>query len=283
MAYEAATADIRDFNLIDPFHLEAYGKTAVNYNRDVEVFPVLKRILEKITGMKSPYLSPTDMGVNRVGYAIIDDDQVKKAAMEEMIRRYFRYRCEYVMGFADAETVQRVELFLRDFNLKPEYRKVVEPARQAAREAQEREKGNEGIFCGAAIEFQDGRIITGNNSPLLHAASSLVLHAVKELAEIPEKIKLLPPSITDSISALKTEILNEKTLSLDVEETLIALSISAATNPAAQLAMEKLKELRGCEVHMTHIPTPGDEAGLRRLGVNVTSDPNFSTKSLFVI
>jgi uncharacterized protein (UPF0371 family) len=233
--------------------------------------------------MKSPYLSPTDMGVNRVGYAIVDDDQVKRAAKEEMIRRYFRYRCEYVMGFADAETVQRVELFLRDFNLKPEDRKVVAPARQAAREAQEREKGNEGIFCGAAIEFPDGRIITGNNSPLLHAASSLVLHAVKELAEIPEKIKLLPPSITNSISALKTEILNEKTISLDVEEALIALSISAATNPAAQLAMEKLKDLRGCEVHMTHIPTPGDEAGLRRLGVNVTSDPNFSTKSLFVI
>ncbi len=283
VAYEAATADIRDFNLIDPFHLEAYGKTAVNYNRDVEVFPVLKRILEKITGMKSPYLSPTDMGVNRVGYAIVDDDRVKRAAEEEMIRRYFRYRCEYVMGFADAETVQRVELFLRDFNLQPEDRSVVGPARQAAREAQAREKGNEGIFCGAAIEFPDGRIITGNNSPLLHAASSLVLHAVKALAEIPEKIKLLPPSITNSISTLKTEILNEKTISLDVEEALIALSISAATNPAAQLAMEKLKELRGCEVHMTHIPTPGDEAGLRRLGVNVTSDPNFSTKSLFVI
>jgi uncharacterized protein (UPF0371 family) len=179
VAYEAATADIRDFNLIDRFHVEAYGKTAVNYNRDVEVFPVLKRILEKITGMKSPYLSPTDMGVSRVGYAIVDDDRVKRAAAEEMIRRYFRYRCEYVMGFSDPETVQRVELFLRDFNLKPEDRKVVEPARRAAREAQEREKGNEKIFCGAAIELPDGRIITGNNSPLLHAASSLVLHAVK--------------------------------------------------------------------------------------------------------
>ena len=125
VAYEAATADIRDFNLIDPFHLETYGKTAVNYNRDVEIFPVLKRILEKITGMRSPYLSPTDMGVNRVGYAIIDDEQVKRAACEEMIRRYFRYRCEYAMGFADAETVQRVELFLRDFNIRPEDRKVV--------------------------------------------------------------------------------------------------------------------------------------------------------------
>ena len=200
-----------------------------------------------------------------------------------MIRRYFRYRCEYAMGFADSDTVQRVELFLKDFNLKPEDRRTVDPARQAAMDAQAREKGNEGIFCGAAIEMPDGTIITGNNSPLLHAASSLVLHAVKYLAEIPEKIKLLPRNITDSISSLKTEILNEKSISLDVEEALIALSISATTNPAAQLATEKLTELRGCEVHMTHIPTPGDEAGLRRLGVNLTSEPNFSTKSLFVI
>ncbi len=283
VAYEAATADIRDFNLIDPFHLEAYGKTAVNYNRDVEVFPVLRRILEKITGRESPYRSPTDMGVNRVGYAIVDDELARKAACEEIIRRYYRYRCEYAMGFADVETVRRVELFLRDFGLKPETRRVVGPAHQAARDAQTLDKGNEGIFCGAAIELVDGTIITGSNSPLLHAASSLILHAVKHMAEIPEKIKLLPPNITDSISSLKTEVLNEKSVSLDVEETLIALSISAATNPAAQLAMEKLKDLRGCEVHMTHIPTPGDEAGLRRLGVNVTSDPNFSTKSLFVI
>ncbi|MHB8908256.1 MAG: DUF1846 domain-containing protein [Syntrophales bacterium] len=283
VAYEAATADIRDFNLIDPFHLEAYGKTAVNYNRDVEVFPVLRRILEKITGREAPYKSPTDMGVNRVGYAISDDETVRQAACAEIIRRYFRYRCEYAMGFADSETVQRVELFLRDFKLKPEARRVVEPAHQAAREARVREKGNEGIFCGAAIELADGAIISGSNSPLLHAASSLVLHAVKHLAEIPEKIKLLPPSITGSIACLKTEILNEKSVSLDVEEALIALSISAATNPAAQLAMERLTELRGCEIHMTHIPTPGDEAGLRRLGVNVTSEPNFSTKNLFII
>jgi uncharacterized protein (UPF0371 family) len=283
VAYEAATADIRDFNLIDPFHLEAYGKTAVNYNRDVEVFPVLRRILEKITGRESPYRSPTDMGVNRAGYAISDDAQARGAACEEMIRRYFRYRCEYAMGFADGETVQRMELFLKDFGLKPEARRVVGPARLAARGACEREKGNAGIYCGAAIELAGGRIVTGGNSPLLHAASSLVLHAVKELAGIPEKIKLLPPSITGSISSLKTEILNERSVSLDVEEALIALSISAATNPAAQLAMEKLKDLRGCEVHMTHIPTPGDEAGLRRLGVNLTSEPNFSTKSLFVV
>jgi uncharacterized protein (UPF0371 family) len=282
IAYEAATADIGDFNLIDPFHLEAYDEKAVNYNRDVEVFPVLKRILEKITGDEPFYKSPTDMGVNRAGFAITDDDAAREAAKQEVIRRYFRYRCEYVMGFTDKETVQRVELFIKDFGLEPEYRSVVEPARKAAIEARERDKGNEGIFCGAAVELKDGTIVTGNNSPLFHAASSLVLHAIKYLAEIPAKIKLLPPNITGSVRNLKTEILKEKTLSLDLVEALIALSISATTNPAAQLAIEKLGELDGCEVHMTHIPTPGDEAGLRRLGVNLTSDPNFSTNNLFI-
>ena len=282
IAYEAATADIRDFNLIDPFHLEAYDKKAVNYNRDVEIFPVLKRILEKITGGESFYKSPTDMGVNRCGFAITDDEVVREAAKQEVIRRYFRYRCEYAMGFTDKETVQRVELFVKDFNLEPEYRSVVEPARQVAVEAEQMDEGNEGIYCGAAMALKDGTIVTGSNSPLMHAASSLVLHAIKHLAGIPDKIKLLPPYITDSVRNLKTEMLNEKTLSLDLVETLISLSISATTNPAAQLAMEKLRELRGCEVHITHIPTPGDEAGLRRLGVNLTSDPNFSTNNLFV-
>jgi uncharacterized protein (UPF0371 family) len=282
IAYEAATADIRDFNLIDPFHLEAYDKKAVNYNRDVEIFPVLKRILEKITGGESFYKSPTDMGVNRCGFAITDDEVVREAAKQEVIRRYFRYRCEYAMGFADKGTVQRVELFVKDFNLEPEYRSVVEPAREAAIEEEQMNGGSEGIYCGAAMALKDGTIVTGSNSPLMHAASSLVLHAIKHLAGIPDKIKLLPPYITDSVRNLKTEMLNEKTLSLDLVETLISLSISATTNPAAQLAMEKLRELRGCEVHITHIPTPGDEAGLRRLGVNLTSDPNFSTNNLFV-
>ncbi len=155
-------------------------------------------------------------------------------------------------------------------------------AREAAHQAQERDKGDAGIFCGAAVELKDGAIVTGSNSPLLHAASSVVIHAIKHLAGIPEKIKLLPPHITDSIKTLKTEILNEKSVSLDLEETLIAMSISAATNPAAQLALEKLEELRNCEAHMTHIPTPGDEAGLRRLGINLTTDPLFATKDLFI-
>ena len=282
VAYEAATADIRDFNLIDPFHLEAYDSKSVNYNRDVEVFPVLRRILEKITGGEPFYRSPTDMGVNKVGFAITDDAVTVEAAKQEIIRRYFRYRCEYVMGFADREPVQRVELFIKNFDIEPEYRNVVEPARKAAVEAKVTEKGNEGIYCGAAIALRDGTIVTGNNSPLMHAASSVVLHAIKHLAEIPDKIKLLPPNITDSIKTLKTEILNEKTVSLDLNEALTALSIGATTNPAAALAMEKLSELRDCEAHMTHIPTPGDEAGLRRLGVRLTSDPNFPTMNLFM-
>jgi uncharacterized protein (UPF0371 family) len=281
VAYEAATADIKDFNLIDPFHLEAYEEKAVNYNRDVEIFPVLKRILESITGGESFYRSPTDMGVNRAGFSIVDDDLAREASVQEVIRRYFRYRCEYAMGFTDKETVQRVELFIKDFDRRPENRVVVGPARRAAGEAQEKGRGSEGIYCGAAIALMDGAIVTGSNSPLMHAASSVVLHAIKHLAGIPEKIKLLPPFITDALTTLKTKIMSEKTLSLDLVETLIALTISASTNSAAQLALEKLKDLRGCEVHLTHMPTPGDEAGLRRLGVNLTSDPDFATKNLF--
>jgi len=281
IAYEAATADIRDFNMIDSFHLEAYNEKAVNYNRDVEVFPVLRRIIEKITGQHSFYKSPTDMGVNRAAFGIIDDDAVKEAAIQEVIRRYFRYGCEYAIGFADKETTQRVELLLEDLDVKPEDRIVVNPARQAALEAEKNGKGNEGIFCGAAIELASGAIMTGKNSPLMHAASALVLNSVKHLAQIPDTMHLLPPHIMESISHFKKDVLRGKMVSLDLEETLIALSISATMNPAAQMAIEKLKELAGCEVHMTHIPTPGDEAGLRKLGVNLTSDPDFSTKCLF--
>ena len=282
VAYEAATADIGDFNLIDPFHLEAYDQKSVNYNRDVEVFPVLKRILKKIRGGESFYQSPTDMGVNRAGFAITDEGITEEAAKQETIRRYFRYRCEYAMGLTDSGTVQRVELLIKDFGLELNYRNVVAPAREASLDAQKRDKGSEGIYCGAAIALKDGAIVTGSNSTRLHAASSLILHAAKHLSGIPEKIKLLPPFIIESVRNLKMDVLNEKTLSLDLLEALIALSISAATNPAAQIAVEKLNELRGCEVHMTHMPTPGDEAGLRRLGVNLTSDPNFSTKDLFI-
>lgn len=282
IAYESATADLRDFNLVDPFHLETYNKTAINYNRDVEIFPVLKRILEKITGADSMYQSPTDMGVNRAGFGIVNDDVVREAAKQEIIRRYFRYSCEYALGFVDKGTVDRARLIMEELNLKPEDRKIVTPARKTAQEAEKKGKGHDGIFCGAAIELKDGSIITGKNSPLMHSISSLILNAIKKLADIPDKIHLLSPNIIESIGNLKRSVSNAKTISLDLEEALIALSISAATNPTSQLAMEKLKELQGCEVHITHIPVPGDETGLRRLGVNLTSDPYFSTKNLFV-
>ncbi|OGF68113.1 MAG: hypothetical protein A2Y62_08520 [Candidatus Fischerbacteria bacterium RBG_13_37_8] len=281
VAYEAATADIGDFNLLDPFHIEAYNIPAVNYNRDVEVFPVLKRILEKITGSDSFYKSPTDMGVNRAGFGIINNEVVKNAAKQELIRRYFRYRCEYMMGLVEKDTVQRAELLMKELKVSPEERSVVNPAHQAAEEARIKGKGNKGIFCGAAIELHDGSIITGKNSPLMHAAPSLILNAVKNLAGIPDAIHLLSPTIIEAIGNLKKNILSAKTESLDLEELLISLSINASSNPAAQHALEKLKELKGCEMHMTHIPSPGDEAGLRKLGINLTTDPNFSTTSLY--
>jgi len=283
VAYEAATADLRDFNLVDPFHLETYNKTAINYNRDVEVFPVLKRILEKITGSTSMYNSPTDMGVNCAGFGIVDDKNVQEAARQEIIRRYFRYKCEYAVGFADKGTIERIEFIMDELNLKPENRNVVEPARKAAKEAERKKKGNEGIYCGAAIELKDGTLVDGKNSQLMHATPSLILNAVKRLAEIPDKIHLLSPNIIESIGKLKDSLSGSKKLSLDLEEVLIALSIEATNNQTVQLAVDKLKELQGCEVHTTYIPTPGDEAGLRKLGVNLTSDPNFSTKSLFVV
>jgi uncharacterized protein (UPF0371 family) len=281
VAYEAATADIRDFNLIDPFHLETYKIPAVNYNRDVEIFPILKRILEKITQAESPYKSPTDMGVNCASSGILDDGVVREAAKQEVIRRYFRYSCEYVMGYTDKETVQRVELLMKDLGVKPENRKVVDYAREAADKARKKKKGNEGIFCGAAVELDDGSIVTGSNSPLMHAASSLVIKSIKHLAGIPEKIPLLSPNIIESVGTLKRDILQSKSVSMDLEETMISLSIAAASNPTVQMALAKLEQLRGCEVHITHIPSPGDEAGLMRLGVNLTSEPNFATKNLF--
>ncbi len=282
-AYEAATADIRDVNMIDPYHLEAYGESAVNYNRDVEIFPVIRRILERIMGNGTMYKSPTDMGVNRAGFSIIDDEAVRQAARQEIIRRYFRYACEYTLGLADHETVQRAELIMKEVDAVPEDRRVLKPARQAGEDARIKNKGNDGIFCGAAIELKDGRIVTGKNSPQMHASSSLILNAVKVLAGIPDNIPLLSAAIVDSITRFKKGIFGNRTMSLDLDEALISLAISATTNPTAQICLEQLKELRGCEAHITHIPTPGDEAGLRRLGVNLTSEPRYSTKGFIEV
>jgi uncharacterized protein (UPF0371 family) len=281
IAYEAATADIRDFNLIDPFHLEAYGETAVNYNRDVEAFPLLRRIIEKITGQPSFYSSPTDMGVNRAGDGILDDSMVRAAAIQEVIRRYLRYACEYALGLAEKDTVQRADLLMKELGVRAEDRSTVLPAREAAREAELAGKGHDGTYCGAAIALPDGTIVTGKNSAEMHSASALILNAVKRLADLPRSDHLLPPAIIASLTRFKQDVLQRTVLSLDLEETLIALSLSAASNPAAQRAIEKLTLIRGCEAHLTHIPPPGDEAGLRKLGVNLTSDPQFVTNQLF--
>ena len=299
IAYEAATADIQDFNLVDPFHLNTYNETAINYNRDVECFPILKLILSKIFSAagerqtdasggnkitESPmYNSPTDMGVNRAGFGIIDDEIVEEAAKQELIRRYFRYNTEYVLGIEKKATVDRAMLLMEELGVKITDRPVVGVARKSAEEAEAKAGGNSTvIYCGAAMQLSDGRIITGKNSQLMHAASSLVLNATKILANIPDEIHLLSPQIINQISKLKEKILNTESESLDLEETLIALAISATTNHTAELAMKKLVELRDCQVHMTHIPTPGDEVGLKRLGVNLTTDGRFSSRNLFV-
>lgn len=281
VAYEAATADLQDVNMIDPFHLEAYDAKSVNYNRDIQAFPVLKRILDRVMDGGSCYASPTDMGVNRAGFGIVDHAAVSEAARQEIIRRYFQYSCEYAIGYASAGTVERAELIMKEVGARPEDRSVVAPARGAAAEAERTGRGDGGIFCGAAIELPGGRIIMGKNSPLMHAASSLILNAIKTLAGIPDQIHLLTPVIINSISSLKRDIMNKRSVSLNLEETLIALSISATANTAALAAMEELKKLCGCDVHMTHMPSRGDEAGLRRLGVHMTSDPQFASKSLF--
>jgi uncharacterized protein (UPF0371 family) len=201
--------------------------------------------------------------------------------VQEVIRRLFRYQCEYALGSVERVTVERAELLVKELGAQPEDRRVVGPAREAAGRARAQGLGHEGICCGAAVELADGRIVTGRNSPLLHAASSLVLNAAKALAGLPDPLHMLSPGVIESIGAMKRGVFRRRTVSLNVEETLIALAVSATGNPAAQLAMERLGELNGCEVHLTHIPAPGDEAGLRRIGVNPTSDPAFPSRDLF--
>ncbi len=281
VAYEAATVELKDVNQIDPFHLAAYGEQAVNYNRDIEAFPLLARIFQRIGGTAF-YQSPTDMGVNRAGFAIVDDDVVRAAAEQEVIRRHFRYACEYAVGLVEREDADRAQLIMHGLGLDEERRAVVRPARQAAEDGEIKGKGNEGIYCGAAIALPDGQIVTGKNSALMHAASAVVLNAVKHLSRIPDEMPLLTPNVMESIAGMKKNILRMKAVSLDLDEMLIALGISATTNPAAHAAVEQLTKLAGCEFHTTHLPTAGDEAGLRRLGLNATSDPQFATRSLVI-
>lgn len=268
--------------MIDPFHLDVYGETAVNYNRDVEIFPVLKRILEKIAGQESIYKSPTDMGVNKAGFGIVDDEKVQEAAKQEVIRRYLWYKVEYAKGLVEKDTVHRSQLLMENLSLTPEDRKVVRPAREVVQKRKKSSCTCE-TLCGAAIELKDGTIVTGKNSSLMDSASSLVLNAIKTVSGIPDNIHLLSPNIIESIQKLKGNVLKDKNVTLNLQETLIALSISATTNPTADLALSNLKELSGCEVHFTHIQSPTDERLLKKLGLHVTCDPEFPSKNLFII
>lgn len=281
IAYEAATADLGDINMIDPFHLDAHGQTATSYNRDIAAYPILKAIWEKITKKDCPYRSPTDMGVNRVGFGIVEDSTVCAASKQEVIRRYFRAACEYASGTATQKTLDRIEMLLKELNLSVQDRSTVIPARHAAEEAEARGKNSQGIFGGAALELADGTIVTGKNSDLMHASSSVVLNAIKLLANIPDNIHLLPPDVIQSIVKLKRDILRGTQPSLNLDEVLIALAISSSVNPAAQAAIDHLGDLRDCEMHLSHILTPGDEAGVRRIGLRHTSDPHYASPVLF--
>lgn len=265
IAYEAATADIGDFNMVDSFHLEAYGVKAINYNRDIENFNIMRSILEKVS--VCPYKSPTDMTVSMTKEGIINDAVVREVAKQEIIRRYFRYKKELARGIGEEEVVKKVERLMLKLNLKPENRKVVVHAREAAREARKKDSH---FFCGSAIELPNGKIIKGKSSKLLHAESATMLNAIKELAKIPDKIKLLPERIIQNVNKLKKGLRASE--SLNVEEVMIALSISAATNPSAAFCLKKLKELKNCDMHSTHLPSQGDESGLRKLGINITTD-----------
>ena len=271
VAYEAATADLNDINMIDPFHLEAYGKTAVNYNRDVEVFPVLRSMFDQIYGT-SPYQSPTDMGVNMAGFCIIDDEAAKAASRQEIIRRYFSERCDLRQGKSDAETVNKLELLMQQMKLTEEERPVIAKAREVA------EKTGE---PAAALQLPNGKIVTGKTTDLMGACSTMLLNALKSLGRINDAILLLSPTVIEPIQHLKVDHLGNENPRLHTDETLVALSISAATNPTAERAMTQLAKLRGCEMHSTVILSQVDERTLKRLGVNVTCDPQFQSNRLY--
>ncbi|MBN1755881.1 DUF1846 family protein [bacterium] len=275
IAYEAATADLGDFNMVDPFHLRNYNKIAVNYNRDVENFDLMKNITAKIAAEGNyihRYNSPTNMGVNMAGFAITDDEICREAAKQEIIRRYFRYKKEVFLGIEKPDTIQRAEHLMQKLSLKPEDRRVVLAARKAADEGPSSGKGHKGVFCGAAIELADGQMVTGKNSPLLHAEAAAVINAIKALAQIPDDADLIHSEILKNISLLKKKVLKGASESLNLDETLIALATSARYNPQTRTAVWKLGELYNCEMHVTHLPLEGDEAGLVKLRMNITTD-----------
>ena len=265
LAYEAATADLKDVNMIDPFHLEAYGTTTVNYNRDVEAFPVLIAMFEKIMGT-CPYKSPTDMGVNMVGNCIIDDEAARGASRQEILRRYYTALCDQKQGKIGDDVVRKLELLMKKANVDLCQRAVVAPALERAEQTG---------LPAAAIELADGRIITGKTSNLLGASAALLLNALKALGGIRDELHLISPVVIDPIQHLKIEHLGNRNPRLHTDEVLIALSISAATNPTAALAMEQLAKLRGCDVHSSVILSAVDEKVFKRLGVNLTCEPQY--------
>ena len=271
LAYEAATADLADVNMIDPYHLEAHGETAVNYNRDVEVFPVLNAMFERIFG-KSPYQSPTDMGVNMAGYCIFDDDAVRHAAEQEIIRRYFREKCEARKGARNSEAVLKIELLMNKAGLTLQDRPVVSAANVVAEQT---------ALPAAAIELPDGRIITGKTKPLLGASSAMLLNALKALAGIGDEVDLIAPEIIRPIQNLRVHYLGNTNPNMHINEILIALTISAETNPAARAAMDRLAMIRGCEAHSSVILSDVDEDAFKQLGVNLTCEPAYESNKLF--
>lgn len=271
LAYEAATTDLDDVNMIDPFHLEAYGITTVNYNRDIEIFPVLNAIFEKIAG-KSPYKSPTDMGVNMAGFCITDDRAVCEASEQEIIRRYYNTSCAQRQGMAEKSEVYKLEILMNQLGISSRNRPVVKAALNRAEET-----GGPAV----SIQLDDGRIVTGKTTPLLGASAALLLNALKELGGIQHDIHLISPIVIEPIQRLKVKHMGNRNPRLHTDEILIALSICAATNPTAALAMQQLSKLRGCEAHSTVILSRVDENVFHKLGVNITCESQYQSKKLY--
>ena len=273
LAYEAATADLQDVNMIDPFHLEEYGVTTVNYNRDVEAFPIVHTILSRITGDDKFYCSPTDMGVNMAGYAIVNDEICRQASCQEIIRRYYKGLVELRTGREKPETVEKLKMIMQQLGLKQGDRAVVLPAL---------EKSNRSGAPAAAIQLPDGRIITGKATPLLSACSGAVLNAIKVLADIPKSTLLMSPAVLEPVIDLKTNLLSSSSSALKLDDALTALYICAASDETAARAVAQLPRLRGCDLHSTQMLHSGDESILRKLHMNVTSEPVFPDKNLLL-
>lgn len=281
VAYEAATADLKDVNMIDPFHLAAYGETTVNYNRDIEAFPVVRTILTRITG-EDIYKSPTDMGINMIGSCIDDDAKVREAAKQEIIRRWYQARCNAKQGIADEEESKRIEFLMSSLSIGAHDRRVVDPANQKAallrQEAEGENPGDRGYNLSAvALELPNGKILTGKSSPLMNDTAAVVLNSIKYLAGISDDIPLISPNVLEPIICLKKDILGSRYPVLKLEEVLQALSISATMNPTAEIAIHQIKRLGGCEAHCSNIITQDDASCFLKLGINFTCEPEYPT------